>query len=76
MPESVLMSKNGVFPWLEALLDSSSVVIFDHYYATDIGDKDLSQWSRTGQGIMLKRQGDAWRVPPELQNNPDNNQHS
>jgi len=70
MSEAYLVSDGGTFPWFEALIDSNSVAIPGFWYADGIVD---TSYSRTGEGVMLKRTGATWKVPLDLYGSPDAN---
>jgi len=50
---------SGVIEWLRwLLLESTSIIVSEYDFVS-------SNQGRTGQGIMVKRQGGGWSVPPQ-----------
>lgn len=73
---AVLHAKSGnttVEPWLEWLLlggGGTNYIIRDFIYYSGEGVQDAS---RTNQGIMEKRPGQSWSIPPEYLGTQENN---
>jgi len=65
----------ALFLWLKALLEAGDEILITGYqYSSRIlSPETLARVSRTGQGIMLKRNGKGWRVPPEISGTEESN---
>ena len=69
----IVDSDNGnvILPWLEWLLVGGNGYIIRDY--TYFEDPSITQYSRTGTGIMRSDPGSGWKVPDEFAGTQENN---
>ena len=75
MSEAVIIDKGEAFQWANALLlQGDDIVIQNHLFLSQvISDESNANYSRTGEGFMVERQGKSWRVPPDISGTESSN---
>jgi hypothetical protein len=68
LPSAIVVSKNGIVPWLEWMLLGSSRFNLNDYH---ISLRNYKKDSRSGLALMIK--GGTYQVPENLLGSPENN---
>lgn len=67
-----LTDKGETIPWLQWLLLEGDLTITEYTFNTVPSDV-VDKYSRTGLGLMFKRKGGRWSMPPEFAGTAGNN---